>query len=77
MQDIQQTLPYAHCSHYAFTGTYHNFYEAIPLWKKDNLYRCLYANSSCSLNSPNTPSVSDVFCLFGAVDTIDNGAQIS
>jgi hypothetical protein len=34
--------------------------DAIPLWKKDSLYRFLYVNPSSYLNSPNTVSVSDV-----------------
>ena len=50
--------------------------DAIPLWKKDNKYRFLYANPSSYLNSPNTVSVSDVSCSFGAIDTNGNGTQI-
>ena len=37
----------------------------------------LYVNPSSYLNSPNTLSVSDVSCSFGAVDTNGNGTQIS
>ena len=51
--------------------------DAIPLWKKDSKYRFLYANPSSYLNSPNTVSVSDVSCSFGAIDTNGNGTQIS
>jgi hypothetical protein len=51
--------------------------DVIPLWKKDNKYRFLYANPSSYLNYPNTVSVSDVSCLFGAIDTNGNGTQIS
>ena len=39
-------------------------------------YRFLYANPSSYLNSPNTVSVSDVSCLFEAIDTNDDGMQI-
>ena len=41
--------------------------DAIPLWKKDNKYHFLYANPSSYLSSPNTMSVSDVSCSFGAM----------
>ena len=51
--------------------------DIVSLWKNDNNYCFLYANPSSYLNSPNTPSVSDVSCLFGAVDTNSNGMQIS
>jgi len=51
--------------------------DAIPLWRKDSKYRFLYANPSSYLNSPNTVSMSDVPCLFGAIDTNGNGTQIS
>jgi hypothetical protein len=51
--------------------------DAIPLWKKDSKYHFLYANPSSYLNSPNTVSVSDVSCSFGAIDTNGNGTQIS
>ena len=37
----------------------------------------LYANPSSNLNYPITPSVSDVSCSFGIVDTNNNGTQIS
>jgi hypothetical protein len=50
--------------------------DDVPLWKNDNKNHFLYANPSSYLNSPNTPSVSDVSCLFGAVDTNGNGTQI-
>jgi hypothetical protein len=49
--------------------------DAIPLWKKDNKYRFLYANPSY-LNSPKTVSVSDVSHSFGAIDTNGNDTQI-
>jgi hypothetical protein len=51
--------------------------DAIPLWKKDSKYRFLYVNPSSYLSFPNTVSVSDVSCLFGAIDTNSNGMQIS
>ena len=51
--------------------------DAIPLWKKNNKYCFLYANQSSYLNSSNTMSVSDVSCLFGAIDTNGNGTLIS
>ena len=51
--------------------------DAIPLWKKDSKCCLLYANPSSSLNSPNTVSLSDMSCLFGASDTNVNGTQIS
>ena len=51
--------------------------DAIPLRKKDNKYRFLYANPSSYLNFPNTVSVSDVSCSFGAIDTNGNDTQIS
>ena len=51
--------------------------DIVPLWKNDSLYRCLYANPSSYLNSLDTPSVSDVSCSFGALDTNGNGTQIS
>ena len=51
--------------------------DDVPLWKNDNKYRILYANPSSYLNSPNTLSVSDVSCSFGAVDTNGNGMHIS
>jgi hypothetical protein len=51
--------------------------DAIPLWKKDSKYCFLYSNPSSYLNSLNTVSVSDVSCLFGAIDTNGNGTQIS
>jgi hypothetical protein len=51
--------------------------DAIPLWKKDSKYHFLYANPSSYLNSPNTVSVSDVSCSFGAIDTNGNDTQIS
>jgi hypothetical protein len=51
--------------------------DAIPLWKKDSKYRFLYANPSSYLNFPNTMSMSDVPCSFGAIDTNGNGTQIS
>jgi hypothetical protein len=47
--------------------------DAIPLWKKDNKYRFLYANPSSYL----TVSVSDVSSSFGAIDTNGNDKQIS
>ena len=50
--------------------------DTIPLSKKDSVYRFLYANPSSYLNSPNTLSVSDVYCLFGAIDTNGNHMQI-
>jgi hypothetical protein len=37
----------------------------------------LYANPSSYLNSPNTPSVSDVSCSFRAIDIDNNDTQIS
>jgi hypothetical protein len=49
--------------------------DTIPLWKKDNKYRFLYANPFSYLNSPNTVSV--MSCSFGAIDTHGNGTQIS
>ena len=52
------------------------FGDAIPLWKKDNKYRFLYANPFSYLNSPNTVSVSDVSCSFGTIDTNGDGTQI-
>ena len=51
--------------------------DDVPLWKNDSEYCFLYANPSSYLKSPNTPSVSDVSCSFGAVDTNGNGTQIS
>jgi hypothetical protein len=51
--------------------------DVVPLWKNDSNYRFLYATPSSYLNSPNTPSVSDVSCSFEAVDTNSNGMQIS
>jgi hypothetical protein len=51
--------------------------DAIPLLKNDNEYHFLYVNPSSYLKSPNTPSVSDVSCSFGAVDTYSIGMQIS
>ena len=51
--------------------------DANPLWKKDSKYHFLYANPSSYLNSPNTVSVSDVSCSFGAIDTNGNDTQIS
>ena len=51
--------------------------EDVPLWKNDSKYCFLYANSSSYLNSPKTPNVSDVSCLFGAVDTNGSGTKIS
>ena len=51
--------------------------DAIPLWKKNNMYRFLYANPSSYMNSPNTVSVSDVSCSFGAIHTNNNRTQIS
>ena len=42
--------------------------DDVPLWKNDSLYRFLYVNPSSYLNSPNTLSVSDVSCSFGAID---------
>jgi ferredoxin-thioredoxin reductase catalytic subunit len=51
--------------------------DVIPLWKKDSKYCFLYVNPSSYLNSPNTVSMSDVPCLFGAIDTNGNGTQIS
>jgi hypothetical protein len=36
--------------------------DIVPLWKNDSNYHFLYANPSSYLNSPNTPSVSDVPC---------------
>jgi hypothetical protein len=51
--------------------------NVVPLWKNDNEYRFLYANPSSYLNSPNTLSVTDVSCLFGAVNTNGNGTHIS
>jgi hypothetical protein len=51
--------------------------DIVPLWKDDSNYRFLYVNSSSYLNSPNTPSASDVSCSFRAVDTNSNGTQIS
>jgi hypothetical protein len=51
--------------------------DAIPLWKKDSKYRFLYVNPSSYLNYPNTVSVNDVSCSFGAIDTNSNGTQIS
>jgi hypothetical protein len=51
--------------------------DAIPLWKKDSKYRFLYANPSAYLNFPNTMSVSDVSCSCGAINTNNNGMQIS
>ena len=50
--------------------------DDVPLWKNYNRCHFLYANPSSYLNSPNTPSVSDVSCLFGVVDTNGNGTQI-
>ena len=50
--------------------------DAIPLWKKGSKYCFLYANPFSYLNSPNTVSVSDVSCLFGAIDTNGNDTQI-
>jgi hypothetical protein len=51
--------------------------DTIPLWKKDNMIRFLYANLSSYLNSPNTMSVSDVSSSFGTIDTNGHGKQIS
>jgi hypothetical protein len=51
--------------------------DDVPLWKTNSNYRFLYTNPSSSLNSPNTLSVSDVSCPFGAIDTNINGTQIS
>jgi len=51
--------------------------DIVPLWKNDSKYCFLYVNSSSYLNSPNTPSASDVSCSFRAVDTNSNGTQIS
>ena len=51
--------------------------DVVPLWKNDSNYRFLYANPYSYLNSPNTPSVSDVSCALRAVDTNNNGPQIS
>ena len=42
-----------------------------------SMYRFLYVNPSSYLNSPNTPSVSDVSCSFGAIDINNNGMQFS
>ena len=47
--------------------------DVVPLWKNDNEHHFLYVNPSTYLNSFNTPSVSDVSCSFGAVDTNGNG----
>ena len=46
--------------------------DIVPLCKNDSKYRFMYANPSSYLNSPNTPSVSDVSCSFGVVDVIGN-----
>ena len=51
--------------------------DVVPLWKNDSKYRFLYANSSSYLNTPSTPSVSDVSCSFGAGDTNISGTHIS
>jgi hypothetical protein len=51
--------------------------DVVPLWKNDNEYCFLYANPSSYLNSPNALSVTDVSCLFGAIDTNGNGTRIS
>jgi hypothetical protein len=53
--------------------------DVVPLWKNfDSNYQFLYADPSSYLNSLNTPSVSDVSCSFGAIDTnYSNGMQIS
>ena len=51
--------------------------DVVPLWKNDSLYHFLNANPSFYLNSPSALSVSDVSCLFGAVDTNNSGTQIS
>jgi hypothetical protein len=51
--------------------------DVVPLWKNGNKYHCLYANPSSYLNSPNTLSVNDVSCSFGAVGINGNGTQIS
>ena len=47
--------------------------DVVPLWKNDSKYLFLYVNTSSYLNSPNTLSVSNVSCLFGAVDTNGKG----
>ena len=51
--------------------------DDVPLWENDNNHRFLYVDPSSYLNSPNTPSVSDVFCSFGVVDTSINDTHIS
>jgi hypothetical protein len=51
--------------------------DVVLLWKNVSNYQFLYANPSSYLNSLNTPTVSDVSCSFGAVDTNSNGLQIS
>ena len=58
-------------------GVYDIISDIVPLWKNDIKYHFLYANPSFYLNSPNIVSVSDVSCLFGAIDTNGNGTQIS
>ena len=49
--------------------------DIVPHWSSDRKYHFLYANPSSYLNSPSKRSLSDVFCLFGAVDTNSNGTQ--
>jgi hypothetical protein len=51
--------------------------DVVPLWKNGNIYHFLYSNPSSYLNSPNTLSVNDVSCSFGAVGINGNGTQIS
>ena len=50
--------------------------DDVPHWKNDSKYR-FFCMLIPRLNSPNTPSVSDVFCSFGPVDTNGNDTQIS
>ena len=48
--------------------------DDVPLWKNDSKYHFQYVNPSSYLNSPNTPSMGNVSCLFGTIDTYCSGA---